>query len=376
MASGRRLEPYVDVPRRTTTDIITYKPLIHKWHDKHREVLCLLYKFYQNDTQDYAEIFSTLFRDQLQAEGFTTGLPKGRLVSRWMSMKDWDGGHDTWARIHLRHTHAEARRRYRHELGAIEDAARDLGISLSLRTQDHYGVSVHSRNLGKRARKIKHCRDSLSDITSFGGDTDTDEEPPTKLLQTRPADETPGSPSMRLSNHIPRMPRSAPAGGTCPNTAEDLSWTARTGGQISSLVRRVDDDGNKAPRMPCLVYRFWDPDLNLHSVNSSIGFRAGMFKDPTQPVTGIPEPDQLAALALNHLTLAPEQASPSPFISFFDSLRPTLYRALQRAAVAAPSSAGQYIAIVDLVILQSTCRCGRRHVSGSSCLLPRHSRLA
>ena len=99
----QRRQIVVEIPRRSSLEIdpaaIHQRRLRHSWLPRHLEALCLLYRFYDNSPHEFVNVFNKLFENDLQAEGFEKGLNYGRLVSRWNSIKDWDGGHDMWVKI-------------------------------------------------------------------------------------------------------------------------------------------------------------------------------------------------------------------------------------------------------------------------------------
>ena len=286
----------------------------HSWLPNHLKVLCLLYRMYDNSPPQYASIFNQLFKDDLLAEGFKTGLNHERLVSRWNSVKDWDGGHDVWHKINLKLSQSEARNRYRHFLDDIEEAALELGIPLVLRTQQHHGAVQHSRHLGKKARRVKEIRGVLGETISIAEETESDTEPHRRLRRVRSAEDTPTGLGMKQSKIYVPTSRSAPVGGASPNVIRKLTWSTRTGGHAISLVRKFDKTGAKARRMPCLVYR-WHSDSS-NGRNGPQGFRAGLFHDRTRAIPPPPVGAELNALAQQHLTLESTKFRPSPFVSY------------------------------------------------------------
>ena len=313
----------VEIPTRPLVEIdieaVHSRPR-HSWTLQHSEVLCLLYKVYDNQPYEYARIFNRLFKDDLLAEGFREGLNHERLISRWHSWKDWDGGHDLWEKITIKLSLREVRNRYRDLLNDIEEAALELNIPLTLRIQPYHGALQHSRHLGQKAKSIKEIRGVLGGKMSIVEESESDTEPPRKLRQIHSADDSPRVPGKaHLEVRFP-ISRSAPVGGASPNSIHKLSWSTRTGGHALSLVRKVDETGKKARRMPCLVYR-WHSDLS-NGCNGPQGFRAGLFQDKTLEIPPPPVGAELNASARRHLMLESTQKHPSPFISHFDSMLP------------------------------------------------------
>ena len=166
----------------------------------------------------------------------------------------------------------EARIRYRHLLDDIEEAALELGISLVLRVEAHHGSLQHSRHLGEKAKRLREIRGVLGETILAAEEVESNTERPKKLRQVRSAEDTPrlfkGHPPVHFPTSL-----SAPAG--------------------VSLVRRFDETGAPARRMPCLVYR-WHDEKSNGANNGSQGFRAGMFQDQNLEIPPPPTGDELS----------------------------------------------------------------------------------
>jgi hypothetical protein len=315
----RQIFSHVEIPRPKSPEI-DLKRLKNKWDTYEREILCILKRFYEIDSCDLVALFNRICADTLDKKGFPQGLSATTIATQWHDMKDGSCGYEVWRAVNLGLDLVEARSRYRKQKDAIEDAAVELNIILRLSTQVDASNVKHSRRLGKRAKIVDKIRGVLGEYLIDGEETDSEGEKPQKRLRTRSAGRTPG---YLFRNHAyaqMRMPRSAPTGAISQNVTRKLSWTAHTGGQAVPLVRRIDESGVKARRMPCLVYR-WYSDLS-NGVNGFDGFVAGMFRDQEAQIPTPPIGPELKALALQHLTLEATIHRPSPFISFFSSMLP------------------------------------------------------
>jgi hypothetical protein len=312
----RQIFSHIEIQREKSPEI-DLKPPKNKWDTSEREILCLLKRFYDIDNCDLVALFNHICADTLNEKGFPQGLSANTITTQWHDMKDGSCGYEVWRAVNLGLDLVEARCRYRKQKDTIEDAAVELNITLRLSTQVDASNVKHSRRLGKRVKTIDKIRGVLGEYLTDGKETDSEDEKTRNRLRTHSAGSTLGGLFRTHAYAQMRMPRSAPAGLSSPNATRKLSWTARTGGQVVPLVRRIDESGVKADRMPCLVYR-WHCDLSS-GVNGCEGFVAGMFRDQKTQIPAPPIGPELIDLALQHLTLMPMCTA---FISFFDSMLP------------------------------------------------------
>ncbi|KKY25184.1 hypothetical protein UCRPC4_g01990 [Phaeomoniella chlamydospora] len=122
-----------------------------------------------------------------------------------------------------------------------------------------------------------------------------------------------------------------------------------------SIVRETGDGLLSETRpIPRLLYRFFDS--GSQGINQASGFMAGLFVHHPLVPSHLIEEAVFEAASIGHLT---PEIKPSPFVSFFDSLRPALYRALQ-------SSLDPYISIIDTADLMEAHK--RRHGVENGCI--------
>jgi hypothetical protein len=334
----------VEMPSRHLTeidadDIHRSRPR-HHWLTQHLEVLCLLYRFYDNSPRAYADIFNKLFQDNLRGEGFKTGLNHQRLVSRWNSLKDWDGAHDLWRKISVGLTQREARHRYRNLLDDIEEAALELEIPLTLRVQAHHGALQHSRHLRQRARRVREIRGVLGERASPAEGTNSEDEPSAKLRRVRSAGDSPrGTGSRNIDDRFPAI-RSAPVGKEIHYKVQHLSTAATPLGQVMQSRPMAEKPSSRpSTALPHMLFRFSDDNSSSKGpfFNDCMGFIAGRYVDHEVDIPPPPTGEALKAVALSHLT---PELIPTPFISFFSTMLPAFNRAIR-------SSSNPYLTIID-----------------------------
>jgi hypothetical protein len=283
---------------------------------------------------------SKIFHDELVAEGFESGIKANTLVARWNSIKDRDGRHDLWEKVHLGLTPHEARHRYRHLLDDIEESALDLKIPLTLRVQEHHGVSRHLKRLGPKARRVKGIRGVLGDAMLAMDGTDSEIEPPAKLRRVRSAGDSPRGAGFRQTDNRFPAPHSAPVGGGTPKVARRLSTASQAAGQVTESRQLNEEPPKRLYKvLPRLLFRYSDDHSSSKGpfFNNCTGFIAGRFVEDPANIPTPPVGAALKAVALSHLT--PEFVT-TPFISFFSSMLPALHRAIR-------SSSNPYLTIID-----------------------------
>ena len=92
------------VTQERSLDPINSRRPRHKWERQDREVLCLLYRFYNNSAKDLTAVFNYLFKDCLAREKFKNGLPSTTLATQWHDMRIGSNGNDLWRKINIDQT--------------------------------------------------------------------------------------------------------------------------------------------------------------------------------------------------------------------------------------------------------------------------------
>ncbi|KAF7513819.1 hypothetical protein GJ744_007870 [Endocarpon pusillum] len=297
----------------------------HKWQVGHRHLLCLFSKLYGNNIDDMTRILNHILANELSAEGFDAGMPTSTVRGQLLNIKQGASGYDVWQKVVLNPSIAEARKIFREGRDAIEDAALALGIGLHLRTED-VDRKPHGKRLGKRGRKIEELRGVLGDIISSDDDSGSET-----------------SPSGQGHGQL-LTPISLQSGVNTPGVLCETSSARR----IVTNDRRVTTTPRKATTksqdIPRLVFRWYND--RSQGFNTPTELLAGKFLDQPQE---IPPPEWALEAVRNHLV---PHKLPSPFISFRESLRPCLFRALKAGVKTNPC-----IAIVDLHKLKDlTCQ--------------------
>jgi hypothetical protein len=301
----------------------------HKWEHQDREVLCLLYRFYNNPAKDLTAIFNYLFKDCLEREKFKNGLPSTTLATQWHDMRTGSNGYDLWRKINIDQTLMDCRTRYSDIKNSIEDAACTLGLELCLRVQPPEVNTTHSHRPGKRAQRIEQIEEVLSDAMSAAEDTEPEKERPNKLRRTRSAIDTSRIFSEAQSSTQVTTCASASVNSKTLDAPSQVSPTMLDGETAQSLHVKGGYNKNPPKTVPRLLFRFSDDTSAAKGpfLKDLTGFIAGSFVANPSDIPPVPT-EILKALVLMHLT--PDQRiSQTPFISFFSSILPTFHRALR-----------------------------------------------
>jgi hypothetical protein len=301
----------------------------HKWERQDREVLCLLYRFYNNSAKDLTAIFNYLFKDCLEREKFKNGLPSTTLATQWHDMRAGANGNDLWRKINIDQTLMDCRTQYGDIKNSIEDVACALGLELCLRVQPAEVNTTRSHRLGRRAQRIEQIGEVLSDAMSAAEDTEPEKERPNKLRRTRSTVDTLGIFSEAQSSTQVTTCASESVDGRTPDAPSQVSPTVLEGETAQSPHARSGYNNNPPKIVPRLLFRFSDDTSAAKGpfLKDSTGFIAGSFVANPSDIPPVPT-EILKALALMHLT--PDQRiSQTPFISFFSSMLPTFHRALR-----------------------------------------------
>jgi hypothetical protein len=289
----------------------------HKWLDEHRQLLCvfsvsLLHiarpqriltkweKFYDNSVEEIASIFNHILTEDLKAEGFKMGLRPGTVQLQLKSMQQGSTGYDIWRKVIIDVTLRDARKKFRESRDAIEDSAFSLGIVLHLRAEENSRLKPHDKRPRKRQNRKEDLEGVLGDWVSSNDDSESE-----------------------LDSSLSRKRKSAST-ETLPETP-----TRRSQCQLltplskqSGASKRIAHRGQPKPRtFPRLVFRWYN--TKSQGLNTPTELRAGKFLDRSQR---IPPPAWEREAVTNHLV---PHKSPSPFISFRESCRPCIFRALK-----------------------------------------------
>lgn len=284
-----------------------------------------------------------MLAEELSAEGFDAGMPTSTVRGQLLNIKQGASGYDVWQKVVLNPSIAEARKTFRDGRDAIEDAALALGISLHLRTEDVDGLKPHRKRLGKRARKVEKLRGVLGDIISSDDDSESDlQSPRNRRRRSLSIETSPVTPSRQGHGQL-LTPISLQSGVNTPgvlcetSSAEGIAANAR---RVTTIPRKAT---TKSQDLPSLVFRWYND--RSQGLNTPTELRAGRFLDQPQE---IPPPEWALEAVTNHLI---PHKLPSPFISFRESLRPCLFRALKAGVETNPC-----ITIVNLQKLKDITR--------------------
>ncbi len=281
-------------------------------------------KLYKNSIDDMTKVINHILAEELRAEGFQSGMPSSTIRWQLLNMQQGASGYDIWRKIILDPTISQARKTFREGRDAIEDAALALGIGLYLRTQEVDSFR-HGKRLGKRAKKIKELRGVLGDIISSDDDSESGLQSPRDRRRKSPSIQTHPMTLSRQGHDQFLTPISLRSGDNTPGLLSETS----SGKGIATKAT------NKPRILPRLVFRWYNN--RSQGLNTPTEIVAGKFLDKPKD---IPPPEWALEAVRNHLT---PHKLPSPFVSFRESLRPCLFRALKAGV-----ETHAHIAIVDL----------------------------
>jgi hypothetical protein len=282
-----------------------------------------LQKLYENNVPDITGVFNHLLAEGLEAEGYVNGMPEAVVRAQINNMCQGSYGHDLWRRIHIDLSVLETRIAYQEVRKVIEDAAFELGITLHLRAGELEESKRYGYRLGKRDTKINQIRNVLGDHYSSGDESERSGTiRPRRSSQRRKS--APQTPRKRTPSGLPLTPVSMASSSSTPNLSRRNSWSQLTSNEPTSVWQEEIQEGSKIQWMPKLLFRFYYSDN--FGLNTPTQLLAGVFlenSDPPPPPP--PKNEALRVAAKTHLT--PEKI-PTPFVSFYRSIRPCLYRAL------------------------------------------------
>lgn len=322
---------HVDTPT-VSSDPINQKLHRHRWDSEDREILCLLYRLYENPIRDKSAIFNYLCRSRLDQEGFQNGLSSKTLTAQWHDMRVGANGNDLWRKINIDQSLAECRSQYRYLENSIEDAAFALGLDLCLRIQPTGIVETDSCRLGTRVRSIGQLGARLTESKSAAEDAQSERNHPNRQYQTQSAGEVLGMSLRNQANTQGTVSPLAPVDEGTPLTLRHGLSSSAPGGKAVRYPRvEVGSNSGRSKDTPRLLFRFSD-DLSAAKgpfLKNSMGFVAGSFVNSPHP-TPVMATEILKAVALLHLTPA-QRISHTPFISFFSGMLAPFHRALRFA---------------------------------------------
>ena len=315
-----RLTPQVVVPETPRDKRFTNKPNEyknsqgsprHNWNKENRQVLCLLFYFYETDLDAFTAIFNEMFDHTSPPNGPIHVFRPEPLSWQFRWMEAGHKGHDIYKSV-FQPTSKETCTRFISLRNTIEAVARRLRISLQARN-------------AKRTKKSRKRRQFTPSTISDGFDS--------ILLETTDEEDRPSPKRSRYD-----LSQRDLGSGTSNFIADKGIRTKKNKGPFAVL--RSPEDGNmeEGRRIPRLLYRFTDG--NSRGSCSRDGLIAGKFvgADSLPFISSHDtERDQFHDAIVMHLHRLHQ---PTPFISFYSRLRPALHRALK-------SSLNSMITIVD-----------------------------
>lgn len=128
------------------------RPPNNRWSTEQRILLCVLYRFYQNDRKAFSAIFNAMFEVDARACGFTSGIPYNTLNTQWASMRR--NGYSEWSYVHIE-TPFERNGVWASMLQQIETTASELGFSLTKKEADDVDISKFSLNAARLSTHVR-----------------------------------------------------------------------------------------------------------------------------------------------------------------------------------------------------------------------------
>ena len=318
-------------------EILSEQKPRHKWSDGHRHLLCLFsvghhckhysivlttqQKLYGNSIEDMTNIMNHILAKELRAEGFQSGMPSSTVRWQLLNIQQGASGYDIWRKVILDPTIAEARKTFREGRDAIEDAALSLGITLHLQTEEVDRIRPHGKRLGKRARKIQELRGVLGDLISSDDESDSDLPGSGNRQRMSASVETPIVTRTRHGQGQLLTPISRQSGGNTPGSFGKISSGRDPVPEANNASKNAGEPRSACKSLPKLVFRWYNDQSQ--GLNTPAELRAGKFLDQSQTIT---PPVWTMEAVTNHLV--PHKLL-SPFISFRESLRPCIFRALK-----------------------------------------------
>jgi hypothetical protein len=209
-------------------------------------------------------------------------------------------GYDIWRKVIVDVSLREARQTFRESRDIIEDSAISLGIVLRLRTEENDRLKPHGKRPSKRQRKKEDLGGVLGRWISSNDGSESELDSPASRKRKSASIETPVVTPTRQGR-----------GQLTTPTSLQPDVTKRTAPQSPPKIRSL----------PRLVFRWYN--TMSQGLNTPTELRAGRFLDKSQK---IPTPAWEREAVKSHLI---PLKSPSPFISFRESCRPCIFRALK-----------------------------------------------
>ncbi len=170
-------------------------PIKHMWTIEDRNLLTVIYKFYDTSRMETASIFNHLIQDRLDAEGHSSGLAVPVIEAQINDLKRTSRGRDFQNIQNMSLT--EARAQFLTERDRIETSAQSLGIVLKLwlyTLQQQKGSCLKCSQAARR------------DEWSSNSDSDSDSEPESSITErTCVTDKGSRSNKRRRTSHTIQM---------------------------------------------------------------------------------------------------------------------------------------------------------------------------
>ena len=261
------------------------KRTVHKWSEKGRIVLCLLHREYER--KFIARLWSYVFRNQLNLEGLSAGMPATRLDGQLAEMRTGGKGHELYTSI----KDAEEdliNSTYSSYLQEIRDAIRNLKLDVKKKLNNT--VTRAKSNPG-RAQRRQH---DASRADTSDGDASPESPQPMPRLQHF---------IHQASPYFQQLPPAT--GGT--DSARFPHWRQTDEYIYPRLTTNMDSEGNNTSSHPLLLFR---------ATPVITAFRSRRFKNPdvTIPAPPVFGSQEFKDIAWPHLQR--DRSYQSPFVSF------------------------------------------------------------
>ncbi|KAI9816064.1 MAG: hypothetical protein M1827_002056 [Pycnora praestabilis] len=298
-----------------TEEIVYQRPPKNDWLNfpYEKEALCVLRRWYTNSWSDFTKLFNCQFATELANCLLVNGLREVVVRSQWHeinSLRDFD---PSWRAV-FEVTFADEENRWQETRESLEKTAQEIGLNLRRRIEENIEKPPNYSAVREKRRRTM----GASRLVTPG-------EGRKNTFKTK------------LTNSIGRSL------GTRRNYWDFGSQ--RTGG--IALKSGQMSEGNT--NMPSIVFRFFDNSSS--GLNARSRLRAGQFENRSAFIPDPPrmDSDGFKEQAHEHLRIKipvemverQKGMLKTPFISLYERLLPTLYRALQ-------SSKKPCIVIVDL----------------------------
>lgn len=182
-------------------------------------------------------------------------------------------------------------------------------------------MKPHGKRLGKKARKIQELRGVLGDLISSDDESDSNLPGLSNRQRISFSVETPIGTRTRSGQGQLLTPVSRQSGGNAPGSSNKISSGREPFLEANDDLKNAGEPPNARRTLPKLVFRWYNNQSQ--GLNTPTELRAGKFSDQSMTIT---PPVWTLEAVNNHLV--PHKVL-SPFISFRESLRPCIFRALK-----------------------------------------------